>query len=88
MIDLENTIILCLGLGNLTIEDMVNQCITYDTEESWTYGLPKEYLLKHAKDWYNCNEMLKIECPKYGINYIDTSKNREKVLTEILENLF
>ena len=38
--------------------------------------------------WYNCNEMLKIECPKYGIKYIDTSKDREKVLSEILENLF
>lgn len=88
MIDVKNTIILCLGLGNLTIEDMVNQCITYDTEESLTYGLPKEYLLEHAKDWYDYNEMLKMECQKYGINYIDTSKNREKVLTEILENLF
>ena len=69
-------------------EDMVNQCITYDTEESWTYGLSKDYLLEHAQDWYNCNEMLKIECPKYGIKYIDTSKDREKVLNEILENLF
>ena len=88
MIDFDNTIVLCLGLGNFKPEDMVNQCITYDTEESWTYGLSKDYLLEHAQDWYNCNEMLKIECPKYGIKYIDTSKDREKVLNEILENLF
>lgn len=88
MIDLNDTIVLCLGLGNLTAEDIVNQCIEYDTEESWTYGLSKEYLLEHAKDWYNCNEMLKIECPKYGIRYIDTSKDRDKVLKEILEKLF
>lgn len=88
MIDFDNTIVLCLGLGNMTAEDMVNQCIKYDTEDSWTYGLSKEYLLKHAQDWYNCNEMLKIECPKYGIKYIDTSKDRVKLLNEILENLF
>lgn len=88
MIDFDNTIVLCLGLGNMTAEDMVNQCIKYDTEDSWTYGLSKEYLLKHARDWYNCNEMLKIECPKYGIKYIDTSKDRVKLLNEILENLF
>lgn len=88
MIDFENTIVLCLGLGNLNPEDMVNQCITYDTEESWTYGLSKEYLLKHAQDWYSCNEMLKIECPKYGIKYIDTSKDRLNILNEILNNLF
>lgn len=88
MIDFDNTIVLCLGLGNMTAEDMVNQCIKHDTEDSWTYGLSKEYLLKHARDWYNCNEMLKIECPKYGIKYIDTSKDRVKLLNEILENLF
>lgn len=88
MIDFNNTIVLCLGLGNLTAEDMTKQCIKYDTKESWTYSLSKDYLLEHAKDWYNCNEMLKKECPKYGIRYIDTSTDREKILSEILEKLF
>lgn len=87
MIDFNKTIVVCLGLGNLTPEDMVNQCITYDTEESWTYGLTREYILKHAQDWYNCNEMLKKECPKYGIRYIDTSKNRKDILNKILEEI-
>ena len=91
MIDLDNTIVLCLGLGNFKPEDMVNQCIKYDTEESWTYGLSKDYLLRHAKDWYKCNEILKKECSKYGIKYIDTSKNRkvilDKILDDILENI-
>lgn len=40
-----------------------------------------------VEDWYQANEMLKVECPKYGIEYIDTSKDREKVLIEILEKL-
>lgn len=87
MIDFNKTIVVCLGLGNLTPEDMVNQCITYDTKESWTYGLTREYILKHAQDWYNCNEMLKKECPKYGIRYIDTSKNRKDILNKILEEI-
>ncbi len=87
MINFDDTTVLCLGLGNFTAEDMVEQCIKYDTEESWTYGLDRDYLLEHAKDWYSCNEMLKIECPKYGIKYIDTSKNREKVLQEILDSI-
>ncbi len=88
MVDFENTIVLCLGLGNLNPEDMVNQCITYDTEDSWTYSLSKEYLLEHAQDWYECNEMLKKECPKYGIKYIDTSGDRINILNKILNNLF
>lgn len=87
MIDFDNTIVLCLGLGNLNTEDMINLCITHDKEEDWTYNLPKDYLEKHAKDWYTSNEMLKKECPKYGIEYIDTSKNRKEVLKSILENI-
>lgn len=87
MIDFDKTIVLCLGLGNLTAEDMVEQCLKYDVEESWTYGLSRKYLLEHAQDWYNCNEMLKTLCPKYGIKYIDTSKNRNHVLDEILNKI-
>lgn len=87
MIDFNKTIVLCLGLGNLTAEDMVEQCLKYDTEDSWTYGLSREYLLEHAQDWYKCNEMLKQECPKYNIKYIDTSKDRLNILNEILENI-
>ena len=87
MIDFSTTIVICLGLGDLVAEDMVEQCLQYDTEESWTYKLPKEYLLKHAQDWYQCNEMLKQECPKYHIRYIDTSKNRVEKLEEIVKEL-
>ncbi len=87
MIDFNNTTVLCLGLGDFKPEDMVKQCVMYDTKESWTYGLSEEYLLKHAMDWYSSNEMLKVECQKYGIKYIDTSKDRENVLKKILEDL-
>lgn len=87
LVDFDNTIVICLGLGNLNVDDMVNLCIKHDKEEDWTYGLPKDYLRKHAEDWYSCNEMLKKECPKYGITYIDTSKNRYEVLNRILDDI-
>ena len=31
--------------------------------------------------------MLKKECPKYGIKYIDTSKNRIETLNNILDEI-
>ena len=86
-VDFNNTIVLCLGLGNSKPDDIVNQCITYDTEESWTYGLSKEHLLEYAHDWYNWNEMLKVECLKCGIKYIDTSKDRKEILNKILDDI-
>ena len=87
MVDFDNTIVVCLGLGDLTLDDMINQCLEHDTKEDWTYGLSREYLRKHAQDWYNTNEMLKKECPKYGIKYVDTSKNRIETLNNILDEI-
>ncbi len=87
MIDFNKTIVICLGLGNLTVEDMVEQCLEYDTENSWTYGLPREYLNEHAKGWFSDNEMLKTECPKYGVKYYDTSKNRIQTLNRIMNEI-
>ena len=87
MVDFNNTTVICLGLGNFNIDQMVELCLKYDTQEDWTYGLEKDYLRKHAEDWYNCNEMLKKECPKYGIKYIDTSVNRKDILEKLMEEL-
>lgn len=87
MIDFENTIVICLGLGDLNIDEMIELCIEHDKEKDWTYGLSREYLKEHAQDWFSANEMLKNECPKYGIKYYDTSKNRVEILNTIMKEV-
>lgn len=87
MIDFENTIVVCLGLGNLNIDEIVDLCIKHDVEKDWTFGLSREYLKMHATDWYFTNQMLKKECPKYVIKYYDTSKNRVETLNNIMEKI-
>ncbi len=87
MINFENTIVVCLGLGNLDADEIVDLCIRHDVEKDWTFGLSREYLKMHATDWYFTNEMLKKECPKYGIKYYDTSKNRVETLNNIMEKI-
>lgn len=87
MIDFEKTIVVCLGLGNLNVDEMVELCIEHDIEKDWTFGLSREYLKKHAIDWYSANEMLKKECPKYGIKYYDTSENRVETLNNIMSEI-
>ena len=86
-LDFEKTKVICLGYGDMSIDDIVKQCIKYDTKENWSYNLPKEELQKHAKYWFECNQIYKTECPKYGIEYIDTSKDREKTLNSIVEHI-
>ena len=87
MINFNNTIVVCLGLGDLNIDNMVELCIEHDTEKDWTFGLSKDYLRQHANDWFNANEMLKQECSKYDIKYYDTSKNRVETLDTILKDI-
>lgn len=87
MIDFENTLVVCLGHGDLTKEDIIDLCRENDKEEDWSYNLEYEFLEKHAAVWHEMNEEFKTECPKYGIPYYDTSKNRHKVLNEILEEI-
>lgn len=87
IIDFNETIVICLGLGNLTKEEIIELCRKNDTQSDWTYNLPYADLEAHAEKWSKMNELLKVECPKYGIKYIDTSKNRKEVLNKILENI-
>ncbi len=68
MIDFENTIVVCLGLGKLNIDEMIELCIEHDIEKDWTFRLPREYLRKHAIDWYSANEMLKKNVLNMGLD--------------------
>ena len=46
-----------------------------------------EDLDAHAEKWAETNENLKVECPKYGIEYIDTHIDREEILNKIMDKL-
>ena len=86
-IDFEETEIICLGHGDLKKEDIIKLCRENDKENDWSYGVADGELEAHANKWAEMNEELKSECPKYGIQYIDTSKDREKILQQILDNI-
>ena len=85
LIDFNNTIVVCLGLGDYTVDDIINLCRKHDTPEDWSYGLEEEKLRSHAKQWIKSNEEFKKDCSNYGIPYFDTTKDRVKILTEVLE---
>ena len=87
LINTEETEIICLGHGDLIKKDIIDLCREHDKESDWTYDISNEKLESHAEKWSEMNERLKIECPKYGIKYIDTSKNREEILKNILDSI-
>lgn len=87
IIDKNDIVCVCLGHGDLGKQEIINLCRKYDTEKDWTYNISDENLALNAEKWDQKNRMLKAECPKYGIKYIDTSKNRNKILTSILSRI-
>ena len=83
--NLNNTIVVYLGHGNLTEKDIFKLVRQHDKEKDWSYHKTDEELSSYIKEFYEKNKLLLSECKKYGFKYFDTSKNREQVLNEILK---
>lgn len=85
LINFDNTCVVCLGLGDFDVEDVINLCREHDVPDDWSYNIPYEDLKSHAKKWIETNEEFKKDCSKYGIKYFDTTKDREKILNEVVD---
>lgn len=79
-VNLDNTVVICLGHGNLSEREIMRLCIEHDKREDWSYGLSEDKLLSHAQYWHTFNQYLKEQCNEHGIKYVDTSINRLEVL--------
>ena len=86
-IDFKNTKVIALGHGDVKKEDIIKLCRDHDKPEDWSFGLSDDILEAHAEKWAETNEVLREECPKYGIEFIDTSENRKEILNQILLEL-
>lgn len=87
LIDNYDVYCICLGHGDLDKQGIIDLCRENDKEKDWSYGISDEDLDAHAEKWAETNENLKVECPKYGIEYIDTHINREETLNKIMEKI-
>ena len=81
----ENAITICLGYPNITKEEVVSNWRKYDTDLDWTKKKSDEKLLMYANSEIENSKKLQEECEKYNIKFVDTSKNRNEKLKELLE---
>lgn len=84
--DNENTLIYVLGQIQETPENMANNMKKYDTIYDWSYHMQEDliqYCIKQRQKAIHLQE----ECKKLGLNFFDTSVNREFVLEEILKDI-
>lgn len=87
LIDNYNVYCICLGHGDLDKQGIIDLCRKNDKEKDWSYKISDKDLDAHAEKWAETNEKLKLECPKYGIEYIDTHIDREEILNKIMEKI-
>ena len=80
----ENSIAICFGYPNITKEEVVSNWKKYDTELDWTKNKSDEKLLTYAESEIRNSKYLEDESKKHNIRFVDTSKNRNEVLKELL----
>ena len=82
-----NTIIYYLGMTNISPEELARNIRKYDSEKDWTYRKTSEEVLEYAKKCIELSKKYQQECEKYSIKFVDTSRDREKVLKKVLEEI-
>lgn len=82
-IDKECCDIYFLGYPEISLEEKYNQIRKFDTIYDWTSKKDDEVIKEHIKDYIEISKYLKEECEKYGLPFIDVSKNRDEVLKNL-----
>ena len=87
LIDTSDTIVIFMGYADISVEEAVKQIREHDLEHYWTNKINDEELRKETYDNIEFSKYLKEECKKYGIKYYDTSKDREEVFKQIVNDI-
>lgn len=82
-----NNIIYYLGAIDTTSEELAKKIKENDTEKDWTYTYSLEKLVEYSKEIIENSRVMKEECKKYNIKFIDTCNNRKEILEKILNEI-
>ncbi|NLV36432.1 MAG: hypothetical protein GXY17_07145, partial [Clostridiaceae bacterium] len=59
----------------------------YDTEDDWTYNFSDDDLREISEDAISFSRSMSDHLVKYGFTIYDTSKDRERILHQIVEDI-
>ena len=80
---------LLIGLvqNKKTVDAFVSDFKKYDTEDDWTYHLNDDDLREVSEDALSFSRSMSDHLAKYGFTIYDTSRGREQVLDQIVEDI-
>ena len=76
-----------LTFNDITEQQLYDYIKKYDTEDDWTYWCDDEELKGNVRYFIDRNKYFNEMFKKYEIPAFDTSFDRDKVLSEIIDNL-
>lgn len=84
--DDESTVIY-MGYPSITPEEKLKQIRKYDSDFDWTRNLSDEELINLLRMHIEKSKVIQKEALKHGFEFIDTSFNREEVISESIERM-
>jgi len=83
----DHFVLIGLTLNEKTVDELVSDMKKYDTEYDWTYSFDDNKLKEIAEDNISFSQETTDYLMKYGFTIYDTSKDRERVLDRIVEDI-
>ena len=79
--------IYCIGMPNETVESLAYQIRENDEENDWTNYIGDERLKTICNDVIKNSKNDRAKCERYGINFFDTSGNRNEKIDQIVKEI-
>ena len=83
----DNFILIGLVYNNKTVDELFNDLRKYDTKDDWTYSLNDDELRAECEYGVSLSHSMTEHLLKYGFTIYDTSKEREQVFAQIIEDI-
>ena len=83
----DNFLLIGLVQNQKTVDEFVSDFKKYDTKDDWTYHLNDDDLREISEDAISFSRSMSDHLVKYGFTMYDTSREREQVLMQIVENI-
>lgn len=83
----DNFLLIGLVQNNKSVDEFVSDFKKYDTEDDWTYHFNDDELREISEDAISFSRSMTDHLVQYGFTIYDTSRDREKVLNQIVKSI-
>lgn len=87
MINDDESTVIYMGYPSITPEEKLKQMRQYDSEFDWTRNLSDEKLIELLRMHIETSKAIQKDAMKHGFEFIDTSFEREKVISDSIEKM-